>query len=70
MGGEIRTRVGQRLRPTLCCAIWIVCLCISLLSFAYLPRMLDMRMECRMARMLPSYVVHDEQLQQLSLIHI
>lgn len=66
MGGEIRTRNGQRLRPALCCAIWIVCLCISLLSFAYLPRMLDMRMECRMARMLPSYVVHDEQLQQYS----
>ncbi|WFD26015.1 GPI inositol deacylase [Malassezia nana] len=44
----------------------IVALCAALLWFASLPHMLDMRMECRMARMRPSYVVHDEELRAFS----
>ena len=41
-------------------------LCFALLSFVALPSLLDVRMECRMSRMLPSYVVHDEELREFT----
>lgn len=53
-------------RPALFVGLLIACLCGVLVSFAYLPRMLNMRMECRMSRMYPSYVVHDDQLREFS----
>lgn len=41
-------------------------LCIALRSFQILPRLLDLRMECLMSHMYPTYIVHDEQLRAFS----
>lgn len=57
------SRAVGLLRPALFMAVFFGCICVSLLSFAFLPHMLRMRMECRMSRMYPSYVDHSEQLR-------
>lgn len=47
--------------------LWSIVVLLYVASqFLVLPRTLDMRMACRMARMIPSYVVHDEELRAYS----
>lgn len=53
-------------RPLLFIAVSLAMLGIALLSFQWTPQMLDLRQECSMAYMHPTYVVHDAQLRAFS----